>query len=191
MPAERMHISPVFCSVMNKKDFFYFGKAAKTNKKTAHLTVSVDADNPESYTEIRYLFFEIDGGLVPFFVEDLRLIGNDTFRVSLEDWNEPDKVQQLVGRKIYLPVTMLKELDEEQFYFHEIIGYEMIDKTLGVIGKITDVFEPPEQVLLQVHHKGKEVLIPFADDLFININKPAKRLYMDLPDGLIDIYLES
>jgi 16S rRNA processing protein RimM len=176
---------------MNKKDFFYFGKAAKTNKKTADLIISVDADNPESYTDIKCLFIEIDGGLVPFFVEELRPVGSDTFRVSIEDWNDPDKVQQLVGRKVYLPDKKLKDLDEEQFYFHDIIGYEMIDKTLGVIGKITDVFEPPEQVLLQVRHKDKDILIPFADDLFISINKAAKRLYMDLPDGLIDIYLES
>lgn len=176
---------------MNKKDFFYFGKAVKTNKKTADLIISVDADNPESYTEIKCLFIDIDGGLVPFFVEDLRPVGSDTFRVRIEDWNDPDKVQQLVGRKVYLPVTKLKDLGEEQFYFHDIIGYEMIDKTLGVIGKITDVFEPPEQVLLQVRHKEKDVLIPFADDLFISINKATEKLYMDLPEGLIDIYLES
>jgi 16S rRNA processing protein RimM len=178
-----------FFLVMNKSDFFYLGKAVKINKKTAEIVISVDVDEPELYVKSKVFFIEIDGGLVPFFINELRLIGADTFRVVFEDWDDPHKAPRLVGCRVFLPSDQLAGLKDEQFHFRDIIGYTLHDLKRGLLGDVSEVFETPDQVLLQVYHQSKEILIPFADDLFVKIDNTKKQLFMNVPDGLVDLYL--
>ncbi len=176
---------------MKNSDFFLLGKAVKINKKTAEIVIAVDADEPEHYVKSKVFFFEIDGGLVPFFVNELRLIGSDTYRVVFEDWDDTDKAQRLVGCQVFLPSDQLAGMKDEQFYFHDIVGYALHDVQMGLLGEIAEVFETPDQLLLQVFHHGKEALIPFADDLFVKIDKTKKQLFMNVPEGLFDLYLNT
>ncbi len=176
---------------MKKSDCFLLGKIVKVNKKTAEVIVATDADDPSSHLANEVLFIEIDGGLAPFFITKIELSGDDTFRIIFEDWDDPVKAQRLLGCKAFLPLTKLSGLKDDQFYYHDLIGFQLTDKQLGDIGTIAEIFETPEQTLLQVFRNDVEILIPLADDFFVSINKAKKKLVLDLPDGLIDLYLDS
>lgn len=176
---------------MQKEDFFLLGKITKHNKKSGEVTISADTDSPESYIGSEVLFLEIDGGLVPFYVVEIKLRGNESYLALFEDWDHPDKAQQLVGCKVYLPSEQLAPLAEDQFYFHDILGFSVIDSRVGELGTISQVLEAPEQELLQVFYQGKEVLIPLVSEFIIRVNKRKKQLFMDLPEGLIDLYINS
>lgn len=153
--------------------------------------MAVDADTPGSHVHSKTMFLEIEGGLVPFFVETIRQKDSNNILVVFEDYATPDKAQKLVGQRVYLPSEQLTELEEDQFYFHDIIGYTVIDSRVGELGAIAQVLDAPEQELLQVFYKGKEVLIPLVDEFIVRVNKRGKQLFMDLPDGLIDLYLDN
>ncbi|MBE0638608.1 MAG: 16S rRNA processing protein RimM [Bacteroidales bacterium] len=172
---------------MQKEDFFLLGKITKFNKKSGDVTILAVTDSPETYINSGVLFLEIDGGLVPFFVRDLKLKGQDGFQVLFEDYDFPEKAQHLVGLSVFLPSEQLTELASDQFYFHEILEFMVIDVKIGELGPINQVLEAPEQNLLQVFYHKKEVLIPLVDDFIVRINKRKKQLFMDLPDGLIDL----
>lgn len=103
-----------------------------------------------------------------------------------------EKANELKGRKVFLPTTELPELDEDQFYFHEIHDFTVLDATTNaIVGKVTDVVEMPQQDMLVVDSNGKEVLIPLAEDLIIEIRKEKMEIEMRLPEGLLDIYLNA
>lgn len=176
---------------MKKSDCFLLGKIVKVNKKTAEVFLASDADDASAHAGNKVLFIEIDGGLAPFFTTQMELSGDDTFRIFFEDWDDPVKAQRLVGCSAFLPLMKLSGLQDDQFYYHDLIGYLLTDKKLGNIGAITEIFETPEQTLLQVFCKDAEILVPLADDFFVTINKAKKELTLDLPDGLIDLYLDS
>jgi 16S rRNA processing protein RimM len=110
---------------------------------------------------------------------------------KFEDYNTIDEATALVGSALYLPLTALPELEEDQYYFHELVGYEVLDKTLGNIGEIKVIYDLQTQDLLGVDHKGKEVLIPIQDGIIEKVDKAAKKVYCQLPEGLLDIYLED
>lgn len=181
----------LFLKMMKKSDCFLLGRIVKVNKKTAEVIIATDVDDPTAHVDNEVLFIEIDGGLVPFFTSQMELSGDDTYRLFFEDWGDPVKAQRLVGCKTFLPLTKLTALQDDQFYYHDLIGFHLTDKKLGNIGTIAEIFETPEQTLLQVFFKETEILIPLADDFFVSINKAKKRLTLDLPDGLIDLYLDS
>ena len=176
---------------MDKNDFFAFGKITKCNRKTGELTLSFDGGKAGILPELKLLFIEIEGGLVPFFILNLRPKSHESCLVVLEDFNTPEKAERLVGNQVFLSNDQLGEVSDEEFYSTEIIGYEVIDEVHGAIGIIEQVIENTQQEILQIRFGKKEILIPLVDEIFEKINRRQKKLFINAPGGLIDLYLNE
>lgn len=176
---------------MDKKDFFNLGNITRCNRKTAELTISFDAGQPEGLTGTDVIFIEIDGGLVPFFVKNIRPKNHDNCLVVLEDFDTPDKAERLVGNKVFLSDDQQDELSDDQFFANEIIGYEVIDEVHGAIGIIEHIIENTQQEILQIRFNKKEILIPLVEQIFTKISRKQKKLFVNAPEGLIDLYLNQ
>ena len=81
----------------------------------------------------------------------------------------------------------MPSLNDDQFYYHEIIGFEIVDTTLGSVGTIINVNDANSQVLLEVDHMNKKILIPLVDELIHKIDKEKKQLHLSIPDGLLNL----
>jgi len=176
---------------MNKKEFFEFGMVKKFNRKSGELSISTHTDDAENYINSPIIFIEIDGGLVPLYVISDRLRDSKTIQVLLEDYSSPEKAQQFVDCPVYLPKKDISELHDNEFYFNEIIGFEVVDKKYGSIGFLEKILDRPEQEILQINHQGKEILIPLVDEIIDKLKRKKKQLFIRAPDGLIDLYLEE
>jgi 16S rRNA processing protein RimM len=84
---------------------------------------------------------------------------------------------------------MLPPLDDDQFYYHEIVGYAVKDKTHGDMGNVKTIYEANGNDMFAFEYKGKEVLVPIKDEFIIELNKKAKTILLNIPEGLLDIYL--
>lgn len=176
---------------MNKDNCFQLGYIAKVHGLHGEVTVLLDVDNPEKYQDLEHIFLEQTSRLVPLFIEHFDLQFGNKVLAKFEDYNTIDEVSTLVGSALFLPLTVLPELKEDQYYFHELIGYGVLDETLGDIGEIKVIYDLQTQDLLGVDHKGKEVLIPLQDGIIQKVDKAEKKVYCQLPEGLLDIYLED
>jgi len=176
---------------MNKEQCFQLGYVAKVHGLRGELVVVLDVDDPEDYDSLEHLFLEQRSRLVPFFLEHFVLQPGKKALVKFEDYDSLDQVEELVGTEIYLPLTELPELEDDQYYFHELIGFEVFDETKGLIGTVQIVYDLETQDLLGVTHQGKEVLIPIQDGIIKQVDKAAKKVYCQLPEGLLEIYLED
>ena len=174
---------------MEKEDCFYLGRVAKTHGIKGEITIKIDADDPSSYTKMKYFLLEINKVLTPFFVESLALNG-DKFFISIQDVNTIEAAQALVGKPVYLPVELLPKLSGKQFYYHEVKGYKVIDQEKGELGPINDILEYPTQAIIQIMVGKKEVLIPIIDEVIQKVDRLNKTLYVKAPEGLIDMYLQ-
>jgi 16S rRNA processing protein RimM len=174
---------------MEKKDFFEIGQITKFNRKTAELSIRTHADDADAYAETSLIFIEIDGGLVPFYLTSMKVRDSKTIQVLLEDYDTPDKAAQFIDCPVFIPTDVTPKLENDQFYFHEIIGFEVIDEKHGSIGTLDDILDRPEQEILQITYQGKEILIPLVDEIIVKIDHKKKQLFIDAPEGLIDLYL--
>ena len=175
---------------MTKDDCYELGKVVKTHGLKGELSIYLDVDVPEEYEELDSLLVEREGQLVPYFVEALNLQGQRAI-VKLEDVNDITAASELVGCPLWLTLDNLPELDDDQFYYHEIVGFQVVDEEKGPIGPIVSVATLPHQDLLVVDHQSHEVLIPITDAIVLGHDAEAKRLNVRLPEGLLDVYLES
>jgi 16S rRNA processing protein RimM len=174
---------------MRKKDCFYLGKIAKKFSFKGELLVYLDTDEPELYENMESVFVEFNKDLVPFFIEYSNLHKNDFLRVKFEDVDSEEEADKLIGCEIYLPLKMLPKLEGNKFYFHEVIGFEIEDKRLGVFGKIVSINDTTAQPLFEVVNGTVEILVPMIDQFLVKIDRQNKKVIMDLPEGLVEMYL--
>ncbi len=174
---------------MQKKDCFYLGKIAKKFSFKGEVLIYLDTDEPEVYENLESVFVEQGKHLVPFFIEQSALHKNDLLRVRFEDVSTEEEADALVGSAIYLPLTMLPKLSGNKFYFHEVIGFDIEDKRLGVFGKIQSVNDSSAQPLFEVLNGETEILVPMIDQFLVKIDRDNKKVVMDLPVGLVEMYL--
>ena len=175
---------------MNIDNCFQLGYITKTHGVQGEVTFVLDVDNPEEFDQLESVFIEINGKLVPFFITHFQLQREKAI-VKLEDVNSFDSADKLVGHALYLPLTELPHLEEDQFYYHDIIGYQVVDVAKGPLGTIATIYELPHQDLIAMMYQNKEVLIPITDDIVTKVDHKKKELEVDLPDGLLEIYLSD
>ena len=174
---------------MRKDDCFYLGKIAKKFSFKGEVLIYLDTDEPEMYEDLESVFVEFNKNLVPFFIENAQLHKNDFLKVRFEDVDNEEKADELIGREIYLPLSMLPKLEGNKFYYHEVIGFDVIDKRLGNIGKIVSINDSAAQPLFEIDKDGIEILIPMIDDFIIEVNRNNKSITLNTPEGLVDLYL--
>mgnify|MGYP003428863502 FL=1 len=173
---------------MRKEDCFYLGKIAKKFSFKGEVLAYLDTDEPELYQNLESVFVECNKHLVPFFIENSNIHKNDFLRVRFEDVNTEDEADEILGNGIYLPIKMLPKLSGNKFYFHEVIGFEIHDKISGYVGEIVSINDSTAQPLFEVIKEDKQLLIPMIDQFLLKVDRENKKILMDLPEGLVEIY---
>jgi 16S rRNA processing protein RimM len=174
---------------MQKKDCFYLGKIAKKFSFKGEVLIYLDTDEPELYQNMESVFVEFNKNLIPFFIENSNLHKGDFLRVKFEEVDTEQDADDIMNCEVYLPLSMLPKLTGNKFYFHEVIGFEIEDKRLGVFGKIVSINDTTAQPLFEVINGSVELLIPMIDQFLVKIDRENKKVIMDLPEGLVEMYL--
>ena len=174
---------------MRKEDCFCLGKIAKKFSFKGEVLIYLDTDEPELYENMESVFVEFNNNLVPFFIENSSFHKNDFLRVKFEDVDDEAEADSIMGCEIYLTINMLPKLEGNKFYFHEVIGFEIEDKRVGVFGKIVSINDSTAQPLFEVINGNVEILIPMIDQFLVKIDRENKKVIMDLPEGLVEMYL--
>ncbi|ULC60080.1 ribosome maturation factor RimM [Flaviramulus sp. BrNp1-15] len=174
---------------MKKEDCFYLGKIVRKYSFKGELLIKLDTDQPELYENLDAMFVNVRNTLIPFFIESSQLHKSDLLRVQFEDVNDEADADALIKSEVYLPLEFLPKLEGNKFYFHEIIGFTMLDKNYGEVGKIVGVNDSTAQALFEVENSGKEILIPMNDEFILEVNRETKTILVETHEGLIDLYL--
>lgn len=175
---------------MNQDDCFQLGYILRTHGLVGEVQVHLDVDDPAEYDELDSVFVEQKGQLVPYFVESIAVRGNKAI-VAFEDVETLEQAQALVGNALWLPLDNLPDLDEKRFYFHEIGDFTVIDAARGTLGTVITVYSLPQQDLIAMQYRGQEVLIPITDTIVTGVNREQRELYVSLPEGLLEVYLDD
>lgn len=174
---------------MRIEDCFFVGTVVSKYSFKGEVLLKLDTDEPEQYQSIHTLFLGLDNTIIPYFVVKSSMHKPGLLRLKLEDVTSEEDANLLLKAKAYLPLSELPTLSGNTFYYHEIIGFLVEDKTLGVLGYISGVNEQTAQATLEVDINGKKALIPIVDDIILKVDRNAKTLHVSTPAGLIDIYM--
>lgn len=174
---------------MNIADCFHLGYVAKLHGFKGEVSLFLDVTNPEDYVSLDALFIELNGQLTPFFVESLKLKNKGFAAVKFEGITTENDARLLLRKNIYLPASILPELEGTNFYDHEIVDFNVEDSVHGNIGKVIQVIDLSANPLLQIEKDGTEILVPLRDGVILDVNRKTKTLTVQTPPGLVELYL--
>ena len=166
---------------------FQLGYVIKTHGLKGEVSVFLDTDQPEAYRELESVFVEQDKRLIPFFIDKIQVRGEKAV-IKFEGIDDIQAANAMKSTSLWLPLDILPELKGNEFYYHEIVGFDVEDKKHGNLGKVTAVYTSGNQDLVAVDYKGTEVLIPITKDILYKVDKSEALIFTNLPDGLLEIY---
>jgi 16S rRNA processing protein RimM len=174
---------------MRKEDCFYLGKIVTKYSFKGEVVIKLDTDEPELYKNMESVYVDFGNNLVPFFIDKSSLHKGNQLRVQFEDVYSEEEADSILKCGIYLPLDLLPNLDGDKFYFHEVIGFTVIDINFGEVGSIVHVNDKAAQPLFEIDREGKEIFIPMIDDFIKKVDRENKQIQVETPEGLIQLYL--
>ncbi|WP_324024045.1 ribosome maturation factor RimM [Maribacter sp. BPC-D8] len=174
---------------MRKEECFYLGNIVSKYSFKGEVLVKLDTDDPEIYENMESVFVSLGNNLVPFFIKKCRLHKSNLLRIDFEEVKSESDADRIMKSGLYLPLTMLPKLTGTKFYYHEVIGFTMIDAVHGDIGIVQSVNDTTAQALFEVEKEDFQLLIPVSDDIITKIDRENKSIFVKTPEGLVDLYL--
>jgi len=175
---------------MTHEEAFYIGYITKTKGLKGEVQLYFEYDEP-SLLDLDVVFADMNGKMVPFFVAVCKLQHNNTGNIYFDDIDHIDKAQPLLRKKIYLPLAKMPDRSDDEFHYNDLKGFIVSDETHGELGEIIEVNEYPQQFVATVSYQNKEIMFPLNDDMIIEIDEDEGTILVNLPEGLLDIYLEN
>jgi 16S rRNA processing protein RimM len=171
---------------MNINDHYKVGFVMRPHGLKGEVTISLDAEAPVDWENLKLIFIEKKSQLVPYFIESIS-VRNDKAFVKLDDVNTPELASSLKGSSLYLSKESRPKLERGEFYNEDVIGFEVFDDTHGPLGFVEDVELAGPNRFLILSYLQKEVMIPVNGPFITSINKSKKKISVSLPDGFLDI----
>lgn len=174
--------------MIKKEEVFKIGRFAKPHGVKGELALLTNSDVFDEVDDL-YIVCDIDGILVPFFVEEYRYKSEAVVLVKLEYVNSEEVAREFVNLDVYFPLDAVEETDDlvGDMTWDSFIGYTVTDEKQGLLGKVVNVDESTINVLLKIDYKGEELLLPAVEELITDVDHPGKQMTVSLPEGLLDL----
>lgn len=168
--------------MIRQEDVYKIGRLGKVHGVVGELTFLID-DDVFDRTDADYLILEVDGILVPFFIEEYRFKTDSTVLMKFDGIDTQDKARELTGCDVYFPRSASDDADT--LSWAEIIGYQLVDSTKGTnVGRIAAIDDTTLNTLFELED-GR--LIPASDELISDIDKENRIIKISLPEGILEL----
>ncbi len=173
--------------MIRRDEVYKIGKLGKPHGVKGEISFAI-TDDVFDRVDADYLVLDIDGILVPFYMEEYRFKNDENVLVKFEDIDSQEQARNYTGCEVYFP-RELSDSDGENMTWAEIIGFTLVDAATGkTVGIIDHVDDSTINLLFEVTSTdGKELLIPASNDLMEGVDADKKEIRMAVPAGLLDL----
>lgn len=164
-------------------DTYKIGTLTRTHGIGGELSMNF-TDDVWDRADADYVFLEVDGIQVPFFLEGWRFRSDSVALLKFQDIDSSESALEYVGADVYFPHDLTPEPSEDDEYtWRHFTGWKVVDDIAGEIGEIEHVEDSTVNTIFFVGDK----LIPATEDFIERIDAKERTIYMNLPEGLLDL----
>src|SRR6185437_4787944 len=171
-------------------NYFKIGKLAATFGLEGQLILEHDLGKKTSLKGLENIFIEETiNSFLPYFIESAKIKNDKEVYVKLEGIASKEEARKFVKKEVWLLENDFKKFSASAAPI-SLLGFMVINDD-DELGEVVEVIEQPHQVLCKIILNGKEALIPVHEDSLEKIDKKNRKLFLNLPDGLLDIYRDA
>lgn len=167
--------------------YFKIGKFAASYGLLGELVLQHSLGKKTSLKGLEAIYIEESkDNFLPYFIEKTSIKSESETYIKLEGIDTKEIARKLTPKEAWLEESDFKKYVAKAAPI-ALLGYKMIDGDTD-LGEIIEVIEQPHQVLCTIMYKGKEALVPIHEASLVKLDKKNKKVFVELPDGLLDIY---
>ena len=168
--------------MIRTEEVYRIGRLGKAHGVKGEVSFMFD-DDVFDRVDADYLVLEVDGILVPFFIEEYRFRSDTTALVKFEGVDTQDRARELTGCDVYFPRS-LADADEVPS-LSLLVGFELVDAVSGQsLGRVASIDDTTLNLLFELED-GQ--LVPASDELITDIDQQRRTITMTIPPGLLDL----
>ena len=169
--------------MIKREDVYKIGRLGKSHGVRGEVSFQFD-DDIFDRVEADYLVLDIDGILVPFFMEEYRFRNDSVCLVKFCDIDTQQRAQELTGCDVYFPRALAEEAEDIPS-LASLVGFCIVDGSNGKsVGHIAAIDDTTQNILFELEDG---TLIPASNELIKDIDAEQQIIKMNIPEGLLDI----
>lgn len=168
--------------MIREGEVYKIGRLGKAHGVKGEVSFQFD-DDVFDRVDADYLVLELDGILVPFFMEEYRFRSDSLALVKFCDIDTQQRASELTGCDVYFPRALAEEDDTPTL--NSLVGFDLVEaKTGKTVGSIAAVDDSTANILFELED-GR--LIPASNDLIHDIDTKKRTINMEIPEGLLEL----
>jgi 16S rRNA processing protein RimM len=169
------------------ENYFKIGKLVATFGVQGQLILEHSLGKKTSLKGLETIFIEEKkDSFLPYFITAAKIKSDTEIYISLEGLSSKEAAHFLLKKEVWLSENDFNKYAASSSPI-SLLGFRIINNN-EELGEVVEVIEQPHQILCTIIIDGKEALIPVHEDSLEKIDKKNRKLYVNLPDGLLDIY---
>ena len=168
--------------MIKQEEVYRIGRLGKTHGVKGEVSFQFD-DDIFDRVDCDYLVLDIDGILVPFFMEEYRFRSDSVALMKFEGIDTQQRAAELTGCDVFFPRALADEDDTPTLA--SLVGFNIITASDGqTVGRIAAIDDTTVNLLFELED-GR--LIPASDDLIEDIDMQQQKITMNLPEGILTL----
>ncbi|MCF0199256.1 MAG: 16S rRNA processing protein RimM [Bacteroidaceae bacterium] len=166
--------------MITSEEVYKIGTITRTHGVKGEVSLAF-TDDVWDRVDADYLILDVDGILVPFFMEEYRFRSENTALVKFLDYDTSEAASELCGCAVYFPHRLTPDDAPDEVTWKYFTGFTVEDTKAGELGTIDEVDDSTMNVLFRIG----DLLIPAAEPFIKDIDHQRRRITMELPEELL------
>ncbi|WP_147820065.1 ribosome maturation factor RimM [Salidesulfovibrio onnuriiensis] len=171
------------------KEFVLVGKVVKPHGIRGEFCIKSFADSPFLFDEIKRIFLrEGKRRPQPVTVQSWRM-HKGMVLMTVNQVADRNRSEELRGAEVLVRAADLPDIGEDEFYLHEVEGFNVVLENGTVVGRFKGFIEAPGHDVWAIATPAKkEILLPAVPEFILDVDMEGETIVIDPPEGLIDLY---
>ncbi len=172
------------------KNYFKIGRLVATYGLKGEIILQHNLGKKTSLKSLEAVFIEEkEDAFLPYFIQSAKIKNDKEIYLKLEDIDNKEIANKLIKSEIWLLEKDFKKFAGSSAPI-SLLGYTLVNDSKE-LGEVIEVIEQPHQLLCKILLNGYDALIPVHEDFLKKIDKKNRKIFVNLPDGLLNIYAPS
>lgn len=168
--------------MIRREEVYKIGRIGRAHGLKGELSVQI-SDDVFDRVDAEYLVLEIDGIMVPFFMEEYRFKTDETVLIKFEGIDTQERARELTGIDVYFPHSLAEQSEDDELSYAQLVGYSVINAADGkAVGEIAYVDEQTINIMFELTDGA---LLPASEELIQEVDTTERTVKLLIPEGLV------
>lgn len=171
-------------------EFTNIGRLSSTHGLEGHVHFVHHLKGKNILKKFSFIFIEVKpSSYIPYKFSIISNSSDTDAIIKLDKVDDVDAAKPIAGKAVFLPTKLYDEIQPKDVTLN-FTGFTLYNQFDRKVGLIESIFESPGQLLASVTlENGNEALVPLVEQFILSINANKRELTLNIPDGLIEMYL--